>query len=566
MSWIARIFDRRQATRARDEPAAIHDGEADAASTDFELLLERAERCLVSAQFEEAKTLLNDALLLKHDSAWAHFKMGVVLMRLGAVEDAVDSFVMSLCFSPDMAQAHYALALAEQKLGRNAQALASIEQVLRCEPSAAAHNQKGVLLLEEGDVAGALTSFEAAIALDANDGTAHNNLGYVLFRDRGDYLRGASHIERALELDPENIDAQCNYSMVLVHQGKLEQALALCNRILAAQPGTHEARLNRALILLQLGRFDAGWDDYEARKAVRCNFAARELPCQEWHGEDISGKTILVYGEQGVGDEIMFASCLDDVIRRCGHCVIECAPTLERLFRRSFEGATVFAGKQTAVRPSWWESAPPIDLKIPAGSLPRFFRRNRADFPAHGGYLIPDPVRAEYWRKRLADLGRGTKVGISWRGGTPSTRRSLRSIDLSDWSPILATRDAHFVSLQYGDTAEELAMLQPRGLRVTHWPEAIDDLGETAALISALDVVISVCTAVIHLAGAIGRKVWVLVPTSPEWRYQAAGETMPWYPSATLIRQECTDDWRPTIAGAACRLRQLANEIHNGSH
>ncbi|RPI48730.1 MAG: tetratricopeptide repeat protein [Betaproteobacteria bacterium] len=563
-NWVARILGR-WPNRAAIEPAAGSVAEPGPApiERDAQGELARGIELFDAGQYERAAECFEAAVELAHDWADAHYHLGLAQHRRGRFEDACDAFAMALCFAPEMARAHFALALAERKLGKRDAALASVARAIHFgQDTAEAHNLKGALLLEMGDVGGAVTSFEHAIAADPENAAAHSNLGYVLFRDCGDYEGGAQHIERALELDPANLDCLCNYTMVLSHRGEHERALALCDRLLSAQPELHEARLNRALIGLKLGRFESGWDDYESRKSVRCNYVARDLPWPEWRGESLAGKTILIHGEQGIGDEIMFASCFPELVEQAGHCVIECAPSLERLFRRSFPAASVFAGEQSVARLSWLTSAPAIDVQISAGSIPLHVRRSRAAFPSHHGYLAPDPGRIAHWRDRLATLGPGLKVGISWRGGMQSTRRSLRSIELGAWAPLLRTPNARFVSVQYGDTGEERARLVlAHGLELQCWQDAIDDMDETAALVSALDLVVSVCTAVIHLAGALGRSVWILVPTSPEWRYQAAGVSMPWYPSATMIRQQTAGDWRPEIAEAVRRLRDFACDV-----
>jgi hypothetical protein len=346
--------------------------------------------------------------------------------------------------------------------------------------------------------------------------------------------------------------------MVLMHRGQPAQVLAICDRLLAQDPQMNEARLNRALAQLSLGNFEQGWDDYVARKLVPCNFVPRKFECPSWAHEDLSGKTVLIHGEQGLGDEIMFASCFTEVLVRAGHCVIECAPRLVSLFARSFPGATVIGGVQSGATPAWWSSAPPIDLEESAGDLPKRFRRSGADFPHHAGYLLADAKRVQHWRGQLAELGSGPKIGISWRGGMRNTRRESRSIDLSEWVPMARSCKASYVSLQYGDTREDRERFSAAsGIQLHHWQQAVDDLDETAALISALDLVISVTTTVVHLAGALGRPVWILTPANPEWRYLAHGETMPWYPSARLIRQRSPGEWQSVFADVLSKLASL---------
>jgi hypothetical protein len=340
--------------------------------------------------------------------------------------------------------------------------------------------------------------------------------------------------------------------MSLMQRGAWGEALALCDRLLAKLPEMHEARLNRALALLATGQFEQGWKDYEARKRAHCHFMPRWFPWPEWRGEPLAGKSIYIYGEQGLGDEIMFASCFQDVIGRARQCVIECSPRLLTLFGNSFERAHVVCcppGPERALGCGH----PTVDLQIAAGSLPGIFRSAPESFPRSAGYLKADPSRVQYWRSRLDALGPGPKVGVSWRGGAAATRRAARTIALDSFVPMLRLRDHRFLSLQYGDAVQEcIAVSENLGFdAVAHWPEAIDDFAELAALLCALDLIVSVCTAVVHLAGALGRPTWVLVPSAPEWRYLVQGTTMPWYPSVKLYRQPADSGWEPVVARIA---------------
>jgi hypothetical protein len=273
----------------------------------------------------------------------------------------------------------------------------------------------------------------------------------------------------------------------------------------------------------------------------------------EWDGSDLAGSGIVLYGEQGLGDEIMFASCVPDILRTAGRCAIECNPKLTALFRRSFPQAIVRAAGETDT------SAPAVqhraEWRSAIGSVPRFLRKSGSDFPAHPGYLRADPARVSYWTERLAALPGRRKVGISWRGGAPSTRGSLRSVPLEQWRGVLRLAGIDFVSLQYTDCSAEIAeVAASSGTRVHHWREALDDYDETAALVSALDLVISVQTAAVHLSGALGVATWALIPETPEWRYGEEGEAMRWYPSVTLVRKQRGEDWTHVLARVEQRL------------
>ena len=311
--------------------------------------------------------------------------------------------------------------------------------------------------------------------------------------------------------------------------------------------------------------YSAGWPDYETR-LQSAELSPRPRRYIRWDGASPAGLTLLVYGEQGLGDEIMFASCLPELIRAGARCVIECNPALQRLFARSFGGAVVYPAARDKSVPDHIHALG-IDAEIAIGSLPLLYRRSAADFPAHRGYLRADERRLTAWRERLAGLGDGLKIGISWRGGTHASRAPLRSIALEQWLPILRLRGARFVSLQYtADAQHDIDALRERhGIEITHWPEAIADYDETAALVSVLDLTMSVCTSVVHLAGALGHPVWVLAPKHPEWRYGCAGETMPWYPSAHVLRQQRAGEWADVIAAAESRLREHIRTVSDAA-
>ena len=260
-----------------------------------------------------------------------------------------------------------------------------------------------------------------------------------------------------------------------------------------------------------------------------------------------------LWGEQGIGDQIMFASMIPEILACAGSCCLVCELKLTDLFSRSFPAARVVPRKSEVDRSL---SGQPFDYQVPIGSLARHLRRDISDFAGGGRYLHADAGKTESWARRLADLGPGRRIGISWRGGFVGTRRHLRSLDLEAWLPILRTPGVRFVSLQYTECAAEREALRAQhGIELHHWQEAIDDYDETAALVCALDGVISVCTSLVHLTGALGRPAWVLVPAVPEWRYMREGDRMPWYSSVTLYRQERVGEWSKVIAQVAERLR-----------
>lgn len=563
IGWLSRVFGRKDDPGEGSPPNSAQGATApmlQAMMEDFR----GAKKLYEQGDIEAAAECFEALLARKHNWADVHRWLGICRLGQGRAEEAHDAFVMALHFEPDAVRSRYGLALAEEALGRTDAAMRTLDALIEAHPEHAdAYNMRGGLRLARRDPAGARSDFEQAIRADPSHVKGHINLGVVLFCDLGEYERGSRHIERALELEPDNKDARCNLALVLSHRGHDTAALALCNRLLDEDPSNQEARLQRALVSLRLGNFESAWDDYEARKEVRSSYVHRPLPWPEWTGDDARAKTILICAEQGLGDEVMFASCIPQVIEHAKEVVVECSPRLHALFQRSFPEAMVVAGVQGASLPAWASQAPRIDAQVSAGSLPRLYRRRWQDFPKHRGYLVPDAAQVSQWRRRLDALGDKMKVGISWRGGLPSTRGSLRSIDLALMAAQLSMPDVQLIDLQYGDTGAERAALEEQGIELFSWPEAIADLDETAALITGLDLVVTVCTTVVHLAGALGRNVWVVVPDVPEWRYLAAGDRMPWYPAARLYRRSSGEGWESVLARTAKDLRALCSSAQH---
>lgn len=513
-----------------------------------------------SGNLDKAFHHLRKAVELEPGSGSARVTLGNVCGLQGDKLAAEACYRSALELDPDLPEAHYNLALFLKRPGKFEDALAHLERAAALAPDFADAIKERVLCLihlERYDEAESLLGHEMARRPDA--GALHACLGLMRqkMHQPGEAL---ACYEAAQRLGHADADLYLNLGITFQELGRIDEALDIYDRAIEAQndPKLKGApRFHRALARLLIGDFGA-WPDYEIRLQSE-DLPRRTQAFPRWDGADLAGRTLLIHGEQGLGDEIMFASCLPEVISRAKHCVIECAPKLERIFRRSFPAATVYAAVAARQIPVEAATSPDIDCEVPVGSLPLYFRRQVADFPQHRGYLQADCARVEYWKQQLASLGAGIKVGISWRGGSLQTRSPLRSIPIGQWLPILRAGGAQFVSLQYDASGNELDRFRADcGIEVRHWPDAIADYDETAALVSALDLTISVCTAVIHLGGALGRPVWVMAPYSPEWRYGFAGETMPWYPSVRIFRQPAFGEWTPVVDKVAKLLRELS--------
>lgn len=508
-----------------------------------------------------AERHLSEALAHKHDLAEAHFYLGLIHRKRSEPDDAADCLLLAVAFKPDFPEAWLYLGAVAHERRQYDHAREYFETALRWRPDdAEAYHGLGKVAEDCEKFGDAAVHYRKAIELSPGFALAYSNLAYVTLRGRLDDEVALTHVRKALELDPDLADAHRTLAQILQFQGYCREAIASCEAALSRGPDAANTRMIKAYAHLMLGEFEAGWRDHEARKQVYPIFKTRKLPYPEWDGSALAGHRILVYHEQGIGDEIMFASCLPALLSQDCECVVECSAKLERLFRRSFPGATVIVADQTSSDVSYLAALPACDWQVAAGSLPLFLRRSWDDFPLHHGYLAADAKRVDYWKERLCTLGTARRIGLSWRGGAYHTNQTRRSLDLEQLLPLLRMPGIEFVSLQYTHCQDEIARLRQRhGVTLHHWQDAIDDYDETAALVAALDHVISVQTAAIHLAGALGKPAWVLVPATAEWRYMAEGERMPWYPSVRLFRQLRGESWEPVIDHVARELARAGD-------
>lgn len=471
--------------------------------------LEEALQYIRSGDYDVALSFCRDVIEREPGHADAVHLAGYLHQLRGEHEDAIRYFLEAEQLAPRNAEVH----------------------------NNHAGSLKALFRLEEAE-----RHYRKAIELNPRFALAYHNFADLLLSLKRP-AEATARARTAIELDPGLAETWRTLGLSLEHQGRYDEAIE-AYRASAARGGSRAAAdFGEGLVHLLRGDYARGWEKYEARldaPTVRALHERFDYP--RWRGASLARRTLLVPREQGLGDEIMFASCFPDLLPLAGRCLITCEPRLQPLFARSFPQATFLSGTQRELDERL--AGERVDFQLPAGSLPLVFRTQPADFPAHEGYLRADPVRIAHFRERLASLGKGPWIGLSWRGGTRATGLTRRSIELQALRPLAAAAGARFVSLQYGEVADEAAAFP--GLE--HWPEVLKSIDDTAALICALDLTLSVCTTVVHLAGALGRPVWVMVPWIAEWRYGASAETMPWYPSVRLFRQPVPEDWGPVLA------------------
>jgi tetratricopeptide (TPR) repeat protein len=485
----------------------------------------------LSAQFETARELLRtnraaealgvlDALLARDPRYLpAQVSRGSALLALGRHDDAEAAWRETLAANPGQDVVLWNLGTLLMERERPTEALALADQAL-----AAAPGHPRALLLR-GDALAGLSRFEEAVAA----------------------------FQAIPRQDDVTADALTKEALAQAGLQRYDLALALLDQVVARHPGDLFATFRRAIVRLTVRDF-GGWADYEARwrlpffHARSGGAVPRDLIPRLTLAptpDDLAGQRVLLLGEQGIGDQVMFASLIPDLTRIARSVTCVCDERLVGLFQASFPEVSFAGPRQARIAPG------SIDRVVAMGSLGGAFRPTEAAFPG-APYLTPRPEVRARWAERLGPRTRPLRVGLSWRGGGPTTRRGTRSLDWAQLAPLLQLPDCEFVNLQYGDTAAELAAA-PVPIRA--FPADLDDFEDLAALTAELDVVVSVQTALVHLCGAVGQTCLTLIPHNPEWRYTASGTTMPWYRSVRTFRQTRPGDWAPVVAQAADALR-----------
>jgi tetratricopeptide (TPR) repeat protein len=525
------------------------------APNDMETLYLLGTACSQQGKPQEAATYLKKALALDPRHPQALNNMGLTLVALRREVEAVDHYERALTLLPDYAEARNNLGNALQMLGRLDEAEPHLRRALELSPRypEALYNL-GLVLKGKDRFEEAAQCFLQGIALDAGRAAAYDDLGQI-YGIWGRFETALAYLDRAIALSPDVSATHNNRGTMLEELGRYDEALAEYERAFALNPNQATPLWNQAFLFLRQGILDRGWEKHELR--FQDGHTLKRFPYPAWDGSSLEGKTILIYAEQGLGDEILFASCFPEMIVMAKHCVIECEPRLAPLFSRSFPSATVVGSNRTDI--GWLLNVPAIDVQVAAGSIPRFLRPTLASFPATPAYLVPEAQRVEYWRSRLATLGPGMKVGICWRSGlTKGARKKLYS-ELTQWGEIFAIPGIHFVNLQYGECTEELQEASSRfGITITAFPD-IDlknDIDDSAALMAGVDLMICASTAVSEIGGAIGIDQFLISTHGRQWDHLGCTDRMPWHPRIRIFQQPSLGDWDTQLASVANVLRE----------
>lgn len=501
----------------------------------------------------DAITALQQGLQLQPQAVEANNNLGCVYLDLGQYRKAVQCFMNAVELRPEYPEALNNLGNAYTSLGRPGHAIGAYLRALQARPDyVAAIANLGRVLRREGRLAEAVECFRRALELSPGNADTHHDLGLAL-KAQGDASGALASYQEALRLQPRSAVVLNSLGVLLAEQGRNNDALGCYEAALQEQPQLREAQWNQALARLLSGDLAGGWPGYEQRIHMqRCYPHLYRKP--RWEGGELQGQRVLIHDEIGYGDVFQFVRYLPLVKARGAYVMFECKPGLQRLLA-GMEGVDCLRERSSQPVPE-----AEFDLYLPMESLPYVFGTTLTTVPATVPYVRPDPALVEQWRTRLErcpDNGSGMRVGLVWSGNPDSEYDRQRSIPLDRLAPLANVGDVRFVSLQKGPAAEQLRQV-PFGVDVLALGDQLTDFADTAAVIANLDLVISVETAVPHLAGAIATPVWTLLPFVPAWRWLLGREDSPWYPSMRLFRQSRSGDWDSVIASAAQHLAQLA--------
>ena len=526
---------------------------------DTETLYLLGTACSQTAHFEKASRYLAKALALNPAHPDALNNMGLTLKGLGDPGEALVYYRRALAIRPDYADALNNVGNSLEFLGELDEAEAVLRQALALDPAHAdAHCNLGLVLNRQDRFEEAEQSLLRGLQLRPDHSISYDFLGSI-YKVWGRFEQALACMNRSIELAPQVYSSRNNRGAILEEMQRFDEAIADYRYAAELVPDNVAARWNQAYLYLRQGVLDRGWEAHELRLTAEGQVSIR-FPFPEWDGGSLDGKTVLVYAEQGLGDEIMFANCIPDIIARAGHVVIECAPRLAPLFARSFPGATVVGGDRMQI--GWLVDMPPINVQVAMGSLMRFVRPTIDSFPQHDGYLRADTARAAQWRARVALLGPGLKVGICWRSGMLEGERHRLYSVLNEWDEIFAVPGAHFINLQYGECSAELARARDRfGVVITAF-EDLDlrnQIDESCALIAGLDLVISAPTALLQTAGALGVPAFVVNSEDKPWNALGRRDILPWYPNSRLFDQPVPGDWTTQLAAIGHAVKEWAD-------
>lgn len=500
---------------------------------------------------EEALMNYRQAIILMPHNAEMHNNLGAALQELEMFDDAILNYRQAITLSPEFAKAHNNLGAALNKQHKHEDAVKCFNRAIDLKPDyAEAYYNLGSALHTSSRFDEAIDAFKKAITIKPHYAKAHYNLGNTL-KEQNNLDDAVTSYTQAITIKSDYVMAHNNLGTILQGQGKIDEADECYSRAIELKPDYADAHLNKALTSLLNGNLKNGWQEYEWRLHTK-NYALRNFNHPIWDGKPLNGKTILIHTEQGFGDTIQFIRYLPMVQAQGGRVIFECLPNLICLLKNC-------AGFDKIIeRKSSGELSEQFDVHVPLLSLPGLLDTTIDSIPADIPYIAADPGLIYQWRIRL-DNDHKYKIGIVWAGNSNHKKDHSRSCSLSDFETLAGVPGLSFYSLQKGPASVE-ANKWSGAEEIIRLDNEINNFADTAAIIANLDLVVSVDTVVAHLAGAIGKPVWTLLPFVPDWRWLLNRTDSPWYPRMRLFRQTLSDDW----TGVFKRVKQtLLQEVDN---
>ncbi len=495
---------------------------------------------------DRAVTYYRKALELNPGLSVAHYNLGTVLQDRKLFDDAIKHYQDVLELNPDFVDAYYNLGVIFQEKEDFHEAIKHYRKALEMSPDLAdAYNNIGILYQKMEEYDKALEYFQQALNHKPDFASACNNIGSV-FRERGSLDEAIFYHQKALEFDPLLPEAYSNIGIALLDKGSLEESLSYLQRAIELSPDLAMAHFNLALALLLSGDFKRGWREYEWRRKIKgypfCNYVQ-----PLWDGSDITGSTILLHSEQGLGDTIQFIRYAPLLSVKGTKVIVQCQKELVQLLRK-------VKGIQQII--AHGEQLPWYDVHCSLLSLPLIFDTTLENIPADVPYISIDSVTVQKWEKRICKNDSLLKVGLAWAGNPKHINDRARSCDPKIFLPLAKIKGILLYSLQKNEAAGQPKEL-PEGMKLIDFMDEVQDFSDTAAIIENLDLVISVDTAVAHLAGALGKPVWTLLSFMPDWRWMLDREDSPWYPTMKLFRQPAPGDWKTVIDKVVEELKSM---------
>ena len=534
-------------------------GQGDAALTSFDNAIARsadyvpahfARAALLQARGQWTASLASydRTVALNPGNSAAHHNRGTILKQLERWTDALASYDCVIALDGGFARGHAGRAEALERLNRLPEALDSYDRAIALDPGeVSAYDGRGVVLQKLGRLSEALASYNQVIAAKPNDSQAYFNRGTVLAELR-DFKGALASYDLAISAKPGFADAYVNRANALEAIGSNQEAIASLKQGIALNPELAEGHFNLALLSLKVGDLLAGWSRYEWRWRAKSGPIFREKRVWSqplWLGADpIAGRTILLYGEQGLGDSLQFCRYVELVAQLGARVILEVPRPLVSLCA-TLRGVT-------RVIP-YKEPPPDFDVQCPLMSLPLAFRTTLETVPVATGYLASDPRKVALWRERLGTKTKA-RIGLTWSGNQAAGTNRERHFPLAKLVPYLSDEFQYFcLQTDVSEADRETLLENPR---ISRFDGELRDFSDTAALCECMDLMISVDTSVAHLSGALGKKTWVLLAFNADWRWLLDREDNPWYPSMRVFRQKSQGDWSPVFERVAAELRR----------